>query len=121
MASYRLLIKPSAAKEIESAPKKDRLLIIKRIQDHSIDPRSFGCKKLSGHDDRYRIRQGAYRIVDTISDVCFVICIVKLGHRKEVPFEKHLGWVCDTQRVSVGENGSGKNQDRMECGCFLVL
>ena len=84
MARYKLLIKPSAAKEIESAPKKDRLRIIRRIQDLSSDPRPPGCEKLSGHDDKYRVRQGTYRIVFTISDVGLVICIVKVGHRKEV-------------------------------------
>ena len=84
MASYRLLIKPSAAREIESAPKKDRLRIIKRIQDLSSDPRPPGCEKLSGHGDKYRVRQGTYRIVYTISDGGLVICIVKGGHRKEV-------------------------------------
>ena len=84
MASYRLLIKPSAVKEIESAPKKDRLRIVKRIQDLSSDPRPPGCEKLSGHEDKYRVRQGTYRIVYTISDVGLVICIVKVGLRKEV-------------------------------------
>ena len=84
MASYKLLIKPSAAKEIESAPKKNRLRIIKRIKDLSSDPRPPGCEKLSGHDDKYRVRQGMYRIVYTISDVGSVVCIVKVGHRKEV-------------------------------------
>lgn len=84
MASYKLLIKPSAAKEIESAPKKDRLRIIKRIQDLSSDPRPPGCEKLSAHDDKYRVRQGTYRIVYTISDVGLVIGIVKVAHRKEV-------------------------------------
>ena len=84
MASYRLLVKPSAAQEIESAPKKDRLRIITRIQDLSSDPRPPGCEKLSGHDDKYRVRQGTYRSVYTISDVGLVVCIVKGGHRKEV-------------------------------------
>jgi mRNA interferase RelE/StbE len=84
VASYKLLIKPSAAKEIESAPKKDRLRIIQRIQDFSTDPRPPGCEKLSGHDEKYRVRQGMYRIVYTISDVGMVVCIVKVGHRKEV-------------------------------------
>jgi mRNA interferase RelE/StbE len=84
VASYRLLIKPSAVKEIESAPKKDRLRIVKRIQDLSSDPRPPGCEKLSGHDDKYRVRQGLYRIIYTISDVGLEICIVKVGHRKEV-------------------------------------
>ncbi|MGA8753074.1 type II toxin-antitoxin system RelE family toxin [Candidatus Deferrimicrobium sp.] len=84
MASYKLLIKPSAAKEIELAPKKDRLRIIKRIQDLSSDPRPPGCEKLSGHDDKYRVRQGTYRIVYSVSDAGLVICVVKVGHRKEV-------------------------------------
>lgn len=84
MAGYRLLIKPSAAKEIESAPKKDRLRIIKRIQDLFSDPRPPGCEKLSGHDDKYRVRQGTYRIVYSVSDVSSVVCVVKVGHCKEV-------------------------------------
>jgi mRNA interferase RelE/StbE len=85
VANYRLLIKPSAAKEIESAPKKDRLRIVKRIQVLSSDPRPpGGCEKLSGHEEKYRVRRGTYRIVYTISDMGLVICIVKVGHRKEV-------------------------------------
>jgi len=84
VASYKLLIKPSAVKEIESAPKKDRVRIINRIQGLSSDPRPPGCEKLSGHDDRYRVRQGTYRIVYSVSDVSLVVCIVKVAHRKEV-------------------------------------
>lgn len=84
MASYRLLIKPSAAKEIEASPKKDRLRIIKGIQALSSDPRPSGCEKLSGYDDKYRVRQGAYRIVYSVSDVELVVCVVKVGHRREV-------------------------------------
>jgi len=84
VASYKLLIKPSAAKEIESVPKKDRIRIIKRIQDLSSDPRPPGCEKLSGHDDKYRVRQGTYRIVYSVSDASLVVCVVKVGHRKEI-------------------------------------
>ena len=84
MASYKLLIKPSAAKEIESAPKKARLRIVKRIQDLSSDPRPPGCEKLSGHDDKYRVRQGMYRIVYSVSDLRLVVCVVKVGHRKDI-------------------------------------
>jgi len=82
--NYRLLIKTSAAKEIESSPKKDRHRIIKRIQSLSSDPRPPGREKLSGHDDKYRVRQGAYRIVYSISDFELVVCVVKVGHRREV-------------------------------------
>lgn len=84
MASYRLLIKPSAAKEIEASPKKDRLRIIKKIQALSSDSRPPGCEKLSGHDDKYRVRQGAYRIVYSIADIELIVCVVKVDHRREV-------------------------------------
>ncbi|MGH7410063.1 MAG: type II toxin-antitoxin system RelE family toxin [Candidatus Methylomirabilis sp.] len=48
MASYRLFIKPSAVKEIEATPKKDRQRIVDRIKRLSTDPRPPGCEKLSG-------------------------------------------------------------------------
>ena len=83
MASYKLLIKPSAAKEIEALPKKDRVRVVHRIQDLAQDPRPPGSEKLSGHD-KYRVRQGQYRIVYSVSDEETVVCVVKVGHRKDI-------------------------------------
>jgi mRNA interferase RelE/StbE len=77
------LIKPSAAREIEDTPKKDRLRIIKRIKGLSSNPRAPGCEKLSG-EDKYRVRQGQYRIVYAISDADLTIVVVKVGHRREI-------------------------------------
>jgi mRNA interferase RelE/StbE len=82
--SYQIVLKPSAIKEIESVPrKKDRQQIIKRIGLLADDPRPHGCTKLSGYD-RYRIRQGSYRIVYGIEDDELVVYVVKVGHRKDV-------------------------------------
>jgi mRNA interferase RelE/StbE len=83
VAGYRLFIKPSAAKEIEALPKKERIRVIHRIKDLSKNPRPPGCEKLSGQD-KYRVRQGQYRIVYSVSDEELVICVVKIGHRKDV-------------------------------------
>ncbi len=83
MAKYKILIKPSAAKEIEDIPKKDRLRIIKRIKTLGNDPRPQGCEKLSGRE-LYRIRQGKYRIVYSISDFELTIIVVKVDHRRDV-------------------------------------
>jgi len=81
---YKLFIKPSAVKEIEAIPgKKLRQQIIQRIGQLAENPRPPGCQKLSGYD-RYRIRQGSYRIVYGIEDDELVVYIVKVGHRKEV-------------------------------------
>jgi len=73
---------PGAAKEIETIePKKVRRQIVDRIQRLSKDPRPPGCEKLSGHSNRNRVRQGAYRIVYSVDDDVLVVCVVKVGHR----------------------------------------
>jgi mRNA interferase RelE/StbE len=83
VASYRLLIKPSAAKELEAFPKKDRQRVVARIRPLATEPRPPGCEKPSG-DDRLRIRQGNYRVVYAVDDAKREVVIVKVGHRREV-------------------------------------
>ncbi|MDY6892144.1 MAG: type II toxin-antitoxin system RelE/ParE family toxin [Chloroflexota bacterium] len=84
MAEYRILIKPSAVKEIEDIPlKKDRQRIINRIRSLSASPRPPQCEKLSGQD-KYRLRQGRYRIIYSINDQHSVVNVVKIGHRKDI-------------------------------------
>ena len=84
MAKYNLLIKPSAAKEIDSIPsKKDRQRIVDRILKLADNPRPPGCEKLSGQD-KYRVRQGRYRIIYAIEEDGLLVYVVKVGHRKDV-------------------------------------
>ena len=83
MGKYKVLIKPSAARELENIPKTDLKRITKRIQNLSEIPRPSGCEKLSG-EGRYRIRQGPYRIVYSIDDKSQEVLVVKVGHRCEV-------------------------------------
>jgi len=84
VARYSLRIKRSARKELESiATKADRRRIIKRIQSLAEDPRPPGALKLSGLE-RYRIRQGRYRILYTIEDAVLIVQVIKIGDRKDV-------------------------------------
>jgi len=83
VASYRLQIKPSAVKDIEALPQKDRRRLITRIQGLAANPRPGGCEKLSGHE-LYRVRQGDYRIVYAVQDPGLLIVVIKVGHRREV-------------------------------------
>ena len=83
MASYRLLIKPSAVKELEALPRKDRERIVSRSHRLSQDPRPIGCEKLSGQD-KYRVRQGNYRILYLVDDAAETVVIVKVAHRRDV-------------------------------------
>ena len=48
------------------------------------NPRPQGSEKLSGQLDRYRVREGNYRIVYAIHDDALLVDIVKVGHRKDV-------------------------------------
>ena len=83
MARFEVLIKASAAKELEAIPrKKERQRIVERIRGLAEDPRPPGSQKLSGRD-RYRVRQGVYRIVYSIEDNRLVVVVVKVGQRKD--------------------------------------
>ncbi len=83
MASYSVRIKRSAAKELEAVPQKDRKRIVKRIEGLAAEPRPPGCEKLSG-EEKYRLRQGDYRILYEIVDRELIVTVVKLGNRRDV-------------------------------------
>ena len=83
MASYNVLIKRSAAKELEALPPTDRRRIAGKIQALGRDPRPPGVEKLSSQD-RYRIRQGPYRVLTAIDDHARTVTVVKIGHRRDV-------------------------------------
>lgn len=87
MANYRLTFKKSVTKDFRLIPKDDVRRILKRIEALADDPRPMGCEKLSGQE-RFRVRQGVYRIVYEILDEELVIVVVKVGHRREVYRER---------------------------------
>jgi mRNA interferase RelE/StbE len=83
VASYSIRIKKSALKELEAvASKGDRQHIVERIQALGDNPRPVGVQKLSGQE-RYRLRQGRYRILYAIEDREFTIFVVRIADRKE--------------------------------------
>ena len=85
MASYRVLIKSSAGKEIAAVDsKQDRQRIVAKIQGLATNPRPHGSEKLAGYADRLRVRQGDYRIVYLIDDGANEVTIFKVGNRKDV-------------------------------------
>jgi mRNA interferase RelE/StbE len=83
VASYSLFLKRSAAKELEALAAKDRRRIVDRIQALAAEPRPPGVEKLSGAE-KYRVRQGDYRILYSIDDAASTVTVVKIGHRRDV-------------------------------------
>lgn len=80
MENYRITIKRSASKEIERIALKDRKRIIEKIRSLASDPRPPGSRKLSGQE-KYRVRQGDFRIPYLIQDGELIVVVVKVGHR----------------------------------------
>jgi mRNA interferase RelE/StbE len=83
VASYRIEIKRSAAKEIADLPKSDCQRVVAKVQALADNPRPHGCEKLTGAE-KYRVRQGNYRILYEISDELITVTVVKVGNRKDI-------------------------------------
>ena len=84
MESYELFIKPSAAKELEGISRKsDRTRLVDKIYTLKNDLRPPGYEKLTGQD-RFRLRQGQFRILYLVDDDERVVTVVKIGHRRDV-------------------------------------
>ncbi|MGB5830809.1 MAG: type II toxin-antitoxin system RelE/ParE family toxin [Thiohalocapsa sp.] len=83
MASYELAFKKSVARDLRGIPKKDVGRILERIEALRSDPRGEGCVKLSAQE-RYRVRQGIYRIVYEIHENELVVMVVKVARRSTV-------------------------------------
>jgi mRNA interferase RelE/StbE len=83
MAEYKLFFKKSVQKDFDTIPKKDLRRILNRIEALTKDPRPPGCEKLTGQE-RYRLRQGWYRIIYSIQDDELTVWVVKVGHRKHI-------------------------------------
>jgi mRNA interferase RelE/StbE len=83
MAAYKISFKKSVWKDFETIPNKDLKRILERIESLGENPRLPSCKKLTGQE-RYRLRQGRYRILYSIQDEELSVWIVKVGHRKNV-------------------------------------
>jgi mRNA interferase RelE/StbE len=83
MANYKLTFKKSVAKDLRGLPVSDVKKILARIDTLADNPRCAGSVKLSSQE-RYRIRQGLYRIVYEIRESELVVHVVKVGHRSGV-------------------------------------
>lgn len=84
MVRYEILLRRSVLrKDLERIPKADAQRITEAIRALADNPRPPGVQKLSGQE-RYRIRQGDYRIIYSVQDADHTVWVVKIGHRRDV-------------------------------------
>ena len=83
MAKYEIQFRKSVAKDFDPIPQKEVQKILTAIRSLADNPRPVQSLKLSG-SDKYRLRCGVYRILYEIQDTILIVCVVKVGHRKEI-------------------------------------
>ncbi len=83
MAKYKITFKKSVTKDLRNIPKADIARILKKIDALADNPRGEGCVKLSAKE-RYRVRQGLYRMIYEIRDEVLIVVVVKVGHRSAI-------------------------------------
>jgi mRNA interferase RelE/StbE len=80
--TYQIRIDRDALKTLTALSAKLKRQIGAKIDSLATNPFPPGCKKLD--EDLYRIRSGDYRIVYTVIQKQILICILRIGDRKEV-------------------------------------
>ena len=83
MGKYKIVFRKSVAKDLRRIPSQDLRRILATVDSLSGEPRPSGIEKLSGQE-KYRIRQGNYRIIYEINDDKVVVVVVKVGNRRDV-------------------------------------
>lgn len=85
MAAYRVVVLPTAARELAKLPRPVVRRVVAAIDVLAGQPRPPGARKLAGRgSEQWRIRVGDYRVLYEVRDAELVIVIVKAGHRREV-------------------------------------
>ena len=79
---YKILLQPSAVKDLDKLPKKETEKISFRILQLKENPRPVGVQKLNNQEG-YRIRSGHYRILYEIDNRLKIVHIYRVKHRKE--------------------------------------
>jgi mRNA interferase RelE/StbE len=73
-------------RQLRAIPQPDALTILRALAPLGDDPRrpDANVRRLSGYDDRYRLRVGDYRVIYEVMDGQLVILVVAVGHRREI-------------------------------------
>lgn len=83
MARYEIVFRKSVTKDLRPVSRGDLHRILDAIRSLGEDPRPAQARKLSG-DEKHRLRCGVNRVLYLIDDPRHVLCVVKVGHRKDV-------------------------------------
>jgi mRNA interferase RelE/StbE len=84
MAKYKISVKESVYKDINSIPPAWIKKILSSIDKLSSDPRGRNSIKLKGSESDYRMRCGDYRVIYKILEKEKAVEVFKIRHRKDI-------------------------------------
>ena len=84
MTRHRIEISRTAEKQLKKLPRDLQRRLARAMEELAADPHPPGSRKLTGHDDVYRVRVGTYRVIYSVARRKLIVIILKRGHRKDV-------------------------------------
>lgn len=81
---YRIELLPIARKQLSAIASPDRERIRRHIDALAENPHPPGSLKLTGIEDRFRIRVGDYRIIYQVRRAVLLVLVIRIGHRREI-------------------------------------
>ena len=81
---YKVIINRQILKSLDKISVIYLPNIKKAINNLAENPRPFGCFKLAGSENHYRIRVGIYRVIYSIKDNILIVEVIKIDHRRNV-------------------------------------
>jgi mRNA interferase RelE/StbE len=83
---YAFRWREKAIKQLRAIPQSSALAILRALAPLGDDPRrpDVNITKMSGYDNRYRLRVGDYRVIYEVSNGQLIILVVGVGHRRDV-------------------------------------
>ena len=83
MASFRIVFKPSVAKDLRPVPRATVARVMNRVEALSEEPLPRGALKLSGSQRLYRLRVGTYRVIYGVNEAAREVVIHHVRPRSD--------------------------------------
>ncbi|MFD7830612.1 type II toxin-antitoxin system RelE/ParE family toxin [Kitasatospora sp. NPDC059803] len=86
---YVTRFSPGAQRDLLKVPRPDAVRILHRLAELQKaldvgDTSGFDIKSLQGHQARWRLRVGDYRVLYTVEDGVLIVWVMAVGNRREV-------------------------------------
>ncbi|MFC7330893.1 type II toxin-antitoxin system RelE family toxin [Marinactinospora rubrisoli] len=82
--NYRTRFEPAAQAELRKIPKRQALMILRKLAELQSDPFAYGTTAMVSRPDQRRLRVGDHQVIYTVDGDQLVVWVVPVGHRSNV-------------------------------------